>query len=172
MNLCADIFTGLEAHHDELAWRYTKPFGMSCSFPRPFRCCRHNLSSCQTSSAETPNQKRHVMSGQCDAPNKKNPSRGSVARVVGQVEPSLLNRPLALDPEAHRNAIQRTNFAAYRSYRRVNTPNKNPSPTAIAMAVSGFRVMAASTSCAASVALTCARPICLLAMRPTLEVRF
>src|SRR5262245_36775727 len=73
--------------------------------------------------------------------------------------------------EAHRNAIQRTNLAAYRSYRRVNTPIKNPNPTAIAMAVSGFRVIAASASCAASVALTCARPICLLAMRPTLEAR-
>src|SRR5215510_3599112 len=60
---------------------------------------------------------------------------------------------------------------AYRSYRRVNTPIKNPNPTAIAMAVSGFRVIAASASCAASVALTCARPICLLAMRPTLEAR-
>src|SRR4026208_100070 len=76
VNLCADIFTELEAHHDEVAWRYTKPFGMSCSFPRPFRCCRHNLSSCQTSSVETPNQKRHVMSGQCDAPNKETPFAG------------------------------------------------------------------------------------------------
>src|SRR6187200_3380632 len=96
VNLCADIFTGLEADHDELAWRYTKPFGMSCSFPRPFRCCRHNLSSCQTSSVETPNQKRHVMSGQCDAPNKENPFAGLSCASGRSGEPSLLNRPRRL----------------------------------------------------------------------------
>src|SRR6187402_686385 len=88
-------------------------------------------------------------------PKQREPLRGAQLRewwVMSNLHCSIA--PQALDPEAHRNAIQRTNFAAYCSYRRVNTPNKNPSPTAIAMAVSGFRVMAASTSCAASVALT------------------
>ncbi|MGD0533257.1 MAG: hypothetical protein ABSA62_13580 [Methyloceanibacter sp.] len=44
VDLFTDIFTGVEAHHDELAILRRIQGGMSRSAALPFRCCRRSLS--------------------------------------------------------------------------------------------------------------------------------
>jgi hypothetical protein len=52
----------------------------------------------------------------------------------------------------------------------VKTPSKKPSPKAIVSAEVGLRLIASSTCAAASIALCCARSICVFAIRETVAV--